>query len=138
MLKKLNQLLFAPPKWEHRPWGRYRVIWSDRGYLVKVLEINPGQAISLQKHAHRHEYWTVVSGEGIVTDDPQLWHVDDRSPKRQFSIPKGRIHQVENTGKTTLTIIEVQFGATLDENDIERLADRYGRATTAQKKPTSV
>jgi mannose-6-phosphate isomerase len=39
------------------------------------------------------------------------------------------IHRIECIGEEDLEFIEVQVGDRLDEGDIERLDDKYGRAT---------
>ena len=43
-------------------------------------------------------------------------------------IPAGTVHRLENPGKLPLHVIEVQSGSYLEEDDIVRLADSYGRA----------
>ena len=43
-------------------------------------------------------------------------------------IPIETAHRIENPGEDTLEIVEIQVGDKLDENDIVRLEDRYGRA----------
>ena len=47
-------------------------------------------------------------------------------------IPIGAVHRLFNPGKIPLELIEVQSGAYLGEDDIERLDDRYGRTEAAQ------
>jgi len=42
-------------------------------------------------------------------------------------VPKSTIHRLENTGKISVEIIEVQNGEYLEEDDIERFSDDYGR-----------
>ena len=44
-------------------------------------------------------------------------------------IPMGAEHRLENPGKITLELIEVQTGSYLGEDDIERLEDVYKRTT---------
>ena len=43
-------------------------------------------------------------------------------------IPVGVKHRLTNPGKIPLKIIEVQSGAYLEEDDIARFDDDYGRA----------
>ena len=43
------------------------------------------------------------------------------------TIPKNTKHRLGNTGSELLIVIEVQFGNLLDEDDISRYEDRYGR-----------
>ena len=38
------------------------------------------------------------------------------------------MHALENPGRIPLELIEVQVGSYLNEDDIVRLQDRYGRA----------
>lgn len=119
LLRKLTQA-------HSRPWGMYQVLFRCGLFQVKLLRIEPGQAISLQRHTWRHETWLIIDGKGIITIDPHQYMVPITCP---LFIPAGTIHQAENTGDTTLLILEVQTGRRFDENDIERLADRYGRTT---------
>jgi mannose-1-phosphate guanylyltransferase/mannose-1-phosphate guanylyltransferase/mannose-6-phosphate isomerase len=43
-------------------------------------------------------------------------------------LPLGCIHRMENPGKIPLTLIEVQSGSYLGEDDIVRFEDTYGRS----------
>ena len=43
-------------------------------------------------------------------------------------IPLGSKHRLSNPGKINLTLIEVQSGSYVGEDDIVRLEDFYGRA----------
>ena len=114
----------TPRNREHRPWGWFQLLHTDNHFHVKLLHVFPKQAISLQKHLHRTEQWSVISGAGIITlGGTQLTAM----PPQVFVIPVGTVHQLDNTGVEPLEIIEVQTGEKIDENDIVRLADRYGR-----------
>ena len=42
-------------------------------------------------------------------------------------LPLGCVHRLENPGKIPLTLIEVQSGSYLGEDDIVRIEDTYGR-----------
>ena len=112
--------------WRHeRPWGRFMNLAQDTGWKVKRLTVDPGQALSLQKHSKRMEVWIVAAGCAGVT-------VGDRdeflSPGDTVIIPTGAMHRLENRGDGVLEVIEVQLGSYLGEDDIERFEDRYGRA----------
>lgn len=111
---------------DERPWGRWEVIASGDGFAVKEITVLPQQALSLQSHKHRNEHWVFIAGVGRVTLDDQSVEVgaDD-----SVYIPVGTRHRLENTGTEPLRFIEIQTGAVLDENDIERFADRYGRTS---------
>ena len=43
-------------------------------------------------------------------------------------LPLGCVHRLENPGRIPLTLIEVQSGSYLGEDDIVRIEDTYGRA----------
>jgi mannose-1-phosphate guanylyltransferase / mannose-6-phosphate isomerase len=107
-----------------RPWGTYETVdFSDR-FKVKRITVNPGAALSLQKHHHRAEHWIVVRGTARVTVGEKIITLcEDQSTY----IPVGQFHRLENTGKTPLELIEVQSGSYLGEDDIVRVEDRYGR-----------
>lgn len=108
----------------YRPWGSYTVLAEGDGFKVKQINVNPGGKLSLQMHYHRSEHWTVVSGTGKVTlgDKESLLRVNEST-----YIPVGVKHRLENPGKLTLRIIEVQNGRYLGEDDIVRFDDIYGR-----------
>ena len=109
---------------ETRPWGSYTIIHKETNYLVKRIEVLPGESLSLQSHDHRSEHWTVVSGVAQV----QIGETSQTLNANQFvEIPKGAKHRLTNPDETTLIIIEVQLGDKLDEDDITRYEDKYGR-----------
>ena len=108
-----------------RPWGRWTVLEAGAGYAVKRIEVIPGGRLSLQRHRFRAEQWVVVAGTALVTLDGEQFEV---APGGTVHIAVGQVHRVENRGEQDVVFIEVQIGATLDENDIERLEDIYGRA----------
>lgn len=108
----------------YRPWGYYDSIDEAPGFKVKRIVVYPGCSLSLQRHKHRAEHWTVVSGVARVrVDDLEQQMLADQS----VYIPKGAIHRLINDGPSDLTLIEVQTGTYLGEDDIERLEDIYGR-----------
>ncbi|MGN6517730.1 MAG: mannose-1-phosphate guanylyltransferase/mannose-6-phosphate isomerase, partial [Rhizomicrobium sp.] len=109
----------------HRPWGTYQTIDSGPGYQVKQIVVYPGGRLSLQMHHKRAEHWTVVEGEGQVTCDDKVFAL--RTNESTF-IPLGARHRLENFSDKPLTLIEVQCGSYLGEDDIVRFDDIYGRA----------
>jgi mannose-1-phosphate guanylyltransferase/mannose-6-phosphate isomerase len=107
-----------------RPWGTYETVDFSERFKVKRITVNPGAALSLQKHHHRAEHWIVVRGTATVTiGEKQITLCEDQSTY----IPVGQFHRLENTGTTPLELIEVQSGSYLGEDDIVRVEDRYGR-----------
>lgn len=114
----------------YRPWGDYETIDQSLRYQVKRITVKPGAKLSLQKHFHRAEHWTVVSGTAIVTRGKEtLMLKEDQSTY----IPLGTVHRLENPGKIPLELIEVQSGPYLGEDDIVRFDDVYGREKEKEK-----
>ena len=108
----------------HRPWGTYTVLEEHEGYKIKTIVVKPGKRLSLQKHQHRSEHWTVVSGTAIVTLGKEEIPV---RANESIYIPMGEAHRLENAGKLDLVLIEAQIGDYLGEDDIIRLEDDYKR-----------
>jgi mannose-1-phosphate guanylyltransferase/mannose-6-phosphate isomerase len=108
----------------YRPWGKYINLYSGNGFLVKELVLNPMASISLQKHKHRSEHWTITSGKPIITINKKKFF---KNTNETVFIPKGAIHRIENPFKKPAKIMEVQTGAILKETDIIRYQDVYGR-----------
>ncbi|TVQ89991.1 MAG: cupin domain-containing protein [Deltaproteobacteria bacterium] len=108
-----------------RPWGCYEVIDQGLGYRVKLIQVLPGQALSLQRHAHRAEHWVVVAGRAWATIEERELTIETNG---SALVPIGAAHRLENRSEERLVVVEVQTGEILDEEDIERLDDRYGRS----------
>lgn len=108
-----------------RPWGSYTVLDEGAGFKVKRIEVAPGKRLSLQRHAHRAEHWTVVAGAAEVTLGDQTHAV---ATGGSIQVEVGQWHRAANTGEQPLVFIEVQRGDYLGEDDIERSEDDYGRA----------
>jgi mannose-1-phosphate guanylyltransferase/mannose-6-phosphate isomerase len=108
----------------YRPWGSYRGLARGAKFQVKELNIDAGAAISLQYHNHRSEHWVVVKGTAEVTRGDEVF---DLQENESTFISPGQRHRLANRGSATLTIIEVQCGDYLEEDDIVRLEDNYGR-----------
>lgn len=108
----------------YRPWGSYTVLGEGDNYKMKKIVVLPGGRLSLQMHYHRSEHWVVVSGTAEVTIGEEVKMV--RAGESVF-IPKTVKHRLANPGKMNLEIIEVQNGDYLEEDDIVRFDDIYGR-----------
>ena len=111
-------------KMGYRPWGNYLSIASDKFWQVKLIEVKPRQSLSLQKHKHRAEHWVVVKGIAQVRIEDKIFVLNEN---QSTFIPLGLKHQLSNPGKEKLSIIEVQCGSYLGEDDIIRYEDKYGR-----------
>ncbi len=113
----------------HRPWGSYRTLDIGPGFQVKQIRVSPGGRLSLQSHRHRAEHWVVIEGTARVTRGPSRDALEtlDLGINRSIDIPLGWVHRLENPTAAPVAIVEVQSGAYLGEDDIERYDDAYGR-----------
>ena len=101
----------------HRPCGFYETLVLGERFRVKQIVVNPGASLSLQTHNYRAEHWVVVSGTAdIQVNDRVQTLTEDQS----VYIPIGAKHRLSNPAKTPLTLIEVQSGKYLGEDDIGR------------------
>jgi mannose-1-phosphate guanylyltransferase / mannose-6-phosphate isomerase len=107
-----------------RPWGKYEVLIEDKNHKVKKITVYPGASLSLQSHKHRSEHWVIVKGTAKVLngENSLVLHENEST-----YILAGSKHQLANPGELNLEIIEVQTGDYLEEDDIVRYADNYGR-----------
>ncbi|MEO0677302.1 MAG: mannose-1-phosphate guanylyltransferase/mannose-6-phosphate isomerase [Pseudomonadota bacterium] len=110
----------------HRPWGHYETLSLGERFQVKRIMVKPGGQLSLQSHLHRSEHWVVVEGTATVTVNEDVRMLAEN---QSVYIPLGAIHRLENKGKVPLTLIEVQSGPYLGEDDIIRYEDVYSRAS---------
>jgi len=109
----------------YRPWGFYECLTQGDRFQVKRIVVSPGRQLSLQSHFHRAEHWVVVNGTARVTRDDETLILRENE---SVYLPLGCTHRLENPGRIPLTLIEVQSGAYLGEDDIVRYEDKYGRA----------
>jgi mannose-1-phosphate guanylyltransferase/mannose-6-phosphate isomerase len=108
----------------YRPWGSYTVLEDGPRYKIKRIVVNRGERLSLQMHYHRSEHWVVIKGAAKVQIGDIEKHVHENE---SVYIPKSTLHRLENPGKVPLEIIEVQNGEYVEEDDIVRVSDQYGR-----------
>ena len=108
-----------------RPWGRWEVLDTGPGFAVKRITVKPGATLSLQVHHYRSEHWIIVKGTALVTLGKDTF---DLGANQSAFIPVETQHRIENPGGDNLEFIEIQYGECLDENDIVRIKDNYGRA----------
>ena len=126
IFKKNRSKYFKKSNVFYRPWGKYINLFSGKNFLVKELVVNSKSSISLQKHKHRSEYWTITSGKPKITINKKKFF---KNVNETAFIPQGAIHRIENPYKKPVKIMEVQTGAILKETDIIRYKDVYGRAS---------
>ena len=108
----------------YRPWGNYTTIVEGNRWLVKLIEVKPNAALSLQMHHYRAEHWVVVNGTALIEKNGEKQLL---SENESTFIPLGCKHRLSNPGRIKLELIEVQSGVYLDEEDIIRFEDSYGR-----------
>jgi mannose-6-phosphate isomerase len=111
-----------------KPWG-HEEIWAitDR-YVGKVLVIEAGKRLSLQKHEVKDESILVVSGRLrlYLENDTGTVQVQELGPGEHRHVPTGRIHRYEAIDRTEL--MEV---STPELDDVVRLEDDFGREGTS-------
>lgn len=108
---------------DDRPWGWFRRYADNEQCTVKIIEVRPGESLSLQRHRHRDELWVALDAGLVVTVDDEVT-VAERG--QEFFVPRGAVHRVAGGTDGPARFMEVAFGE-FDEDDIERLEDRYGR-----------
>ncbi len=108
----------------YRPWGHYSVLQDGKKFLIKCITVNPESKLSLQYHHHRSEHWVILEGEANVIKGDNSYRL---LPGESIDIDILEPHSLQNLTSNPLKILEVQRGEILDENDIVRLKDIYGR-----------
>jgi cytidyltransferase-like protein len=106
-----------------RPWGYYRVLHEVAGTKVKELTVEPGESLSMQRHADRAEHWLVTSGQAIVNSAMENGY--SLPPKHlnthdTYRVGVSEWHQLTNPFKQPCKLVEIQYGARCVEEDIER------------------
>lgn len=109
----------------YRPWGCYDAIDTGDRYQVNRIRVKPGGSLSLQLHHHRAEHWIVVKGTALVQRGEETMLL---SENESTYIPVGVKHRLSNPGKIPLEIVEVQSGPYLEQDDVIRYEDSYGRS----------
>ncbi|MYE34272.1 MAG: cupin [Gemmatimonadales bacterium] len=108
------------PRIVDKPWGREVWYAHTERYAGKVLEVDRGHVLSLQKHVVKHETMLLQSGRMLFTLNDAIF---EWLPGEVVSIPPGNVHRMEALEDSV--ILEV---STPELDDLVRLEDRYGRA----------
>ena len=107
-----------------KPWGHYTILYEDFPKMkVKELYVEPNKELSLQKHSNRSEHWTVICGEPTValgSDQDFLGYIKPKIHEH-IEIPVGHWHQLSNQTDYLVKILEIQYGSSCEEEDIERI-----------------
>ncbi|MGH7141008.1 MAG: phosphomannose isomerase type II C-terminal cupin domain [Minisyncoccia bacterium] len=109
---------------DERPWGGFEQFTENESSTVKIISVRPDEMFSLQTHAHRDEFWRILSGNGTVTVGANRASAEAGD---EFWIPRGEQHRAQGGRDGPLQFLEIAFGD-FDESDIVRLEDKYGRA----------
>lgn len=107
------------PKIVDKPWGREVWYAHTERYAGKVLEVDAGHLLSLQKHEVKHETLFLQSGRMTFTRDGEEF---EWLPGTAIEIPPGTVHRMEALEDSV--ILEV---STPELDDVVRLEDAYGR-----------
>jgi mannose-1-phosphate guanylyltransferase/mannose-6-phosphate isomerase len=110
----------------YRPWGSYTVLEERANFKIKRIVVNPGAKLSMQMHKHRSEHWVVVSGVATISNNDIEYILQEN---QSTYIPQTHRHRLANNSSEPLSIIEVQCGEYVGEDDIVRFDDHYGRLT---------
>ncbi len=121
-LKKYILQFNKRPMYEERRWGWYKIldhtVYEGVGEVItRRMAIRADRCLSYQKHDHRNENWTILTGEGSVILDDQLFDVKAGS---MIEIPAGTKHTIK--AFTDMELIEVQQGSVLSEDDVYRIS----------------
>lgn len=122
--KEMNNVIYKWHNEVHRPWGSYKVLCEENLFKVKLIYVKPHQELSLQVHEHRSEHWVVVKGKATIINNSEKIYLDEN---QSTYIPKKHVHQLINESDEPLSVIEVQSGTYLGEDDIKRINDKYKR-----------
>ena len=110
------------PKTE-RPWGYYRVLHEVPGMKVKELTVDPGKSLSMQRHRLRSEYWIVSEGSAVVNstmDTGYALPLVTLEKHQEYKVPVKGWHQLTNPFDVPVKVVEIQYGESCIEEDIER------------------
>ncbi|MEA3379109.1 MAG: phosphomannose isomerase type II C-terminal cupin domain [Nanoarchaeota archaeon] len=104
-----------------KPWGNFKQYTQNEISTVKIITVNPKETLSKQKHKNRDELWVVLD-EGLIAElNDRIWQPQKNE---EIFISRGAIHRLSSN--KIARVLEISFGS-FDENDIERIEDKYGR-----------
>lgn len=106
-----------------RPWGSFQQFVENEPVTVKIITVQPGHRLSLQRHCGREEMWQALDVPMAVTVGDRSWTLE---VGERLVVPTGELHRLGNEGERPGRVLEICFGD-FDEADIERLEDDYTR-----------
>lgn len=125
---KANSSSWILQEWKtpktQRSWGYYRVLHQDgREVKLKEMVVDPGQSLSMQRHAMRSEFWFVTHGTATVYTLDTSSDIDiigHYTVNDHLWIRRGQWHQLANETNEPLRVVEIQYGSDCIEEDIVR------------------
>lgn len=111
-------------KEEIRPWGKFRSFPHEQASSIKIITVNPGEALSLQYHHHRSEFWVVLDKGLEITVGDRVWQPEKNE---EIFISRKTPHRLLCIGQEQARVMEIWLGDS-DESDIVRVQDEYGRS----------
>lgn len=124
---KMNSSSWILREWKQpktlREWGYYRILHDVNGCKVKELTVNPGKSLSMQRHFKRHEFWHVTEGKCILDMKlPSGYNLPpmELTKHSEVQIPQGDWHRLSNPYDVPCRVVEIQYGESCIEEDIER------------------
>ena len=111
-----------------KPWG-HELIWAHTDqYVGKILVIETGRRLSLQRHEIKDESIYVLSGRLLLTLEDEVGEIrtEELGPGDHRRVLTGRIHRYEAAERCE--ILEV---STPELDDVVRLEDDFGREGTS-------
>ena len=106
-----------------RPWGAFEQLSLNQRSTVKIITVEPGSRLSLQRHEHRSEFWQLLDGPMDIEVGADSWTAQSGE---HIWVPAGSTHRMGNSGQRSARVLEIALGD-FDEEDIERLEDDYDR-----------
>lgn len=109
-----------------KPWGKYLTLFNDGKICVKILEVNANKRLSLQFHQNKTEFWIPLNDHcTFKIQGKKMLDMLDPVQKTCHKIMPYEKHRL-TAGRKKARVLEVSIGK-IDENDIVRIEDDYGR-----------
>ena len=108
------------PKTVEKPWGRELWYAHEDRYAGKILFVNRGHALSLQKHERKQETMYLRKGRLLYHLNGQEFEM---GTGECITVRPGDVHRIE-----ALEDSEILEVSTPELDDVVRLEDRYGRS----------
>lgn len=108
-----------------KPWGwEIHFVPDDKPYMGKILHINEGKRLSLQKHDQKLESWWLLSGKAMLIVENNTGELEEIEMQNDvgYSCQVNQKHRLK--GITDCEIVEV---STAEIGTTYRLEDDFKR-----------